>query len=82
MKDNNFFYDYVYAMCTLNKLVCQFYSYNISQEEANSLNINYTKNDIFNSFNNVSCVFHRYNPEGQNPVCGGHRLPCHCPSHH
>lgn len=64
MNNNNYFDDYIKAMYVLNKLVCQFYSYDINQEEAKNLEINYTDDDIFNSLNNVSCVFHRYNPEG------------------
>ena len=48
----------------MGKLVCQFYDYNLRKDKADKLSINYSDDDIFNTLNNVSCVYHRYSPEG------------------
>lgn len=59
----DYFEEYKHAKIVLNQLMCQFYSYDISKEEAENFNIKYTEDDIFNSLGNVSCAFHKYNPE-------------------
>ena len=64
MENEKYFNEYLKAKLVLNKLICQFYEYSVTQEQADKLEIKYTEKDIFNSLNNVSCVFHRYEPEG------------------
>lgn len=64
MNKRDYFDDYKKAKLVLNKLICQFYDYSLKKDKANELGINYTEDDILNSYNEISCVFHRYTPEG------------------
>lgn len=59
-----YFDEYKYSKFVLCKLVCQFYDYDLTQDKANELSIKYCDEDIFNSLNYVSCVYHRFSPEG------------------
>ena len=59
-----YFDEYKYSKYVLCKLVCQFYDYDLTQDKANELMIKYSDDDILNSLNYVSCVYHRYDPEG------------------
>ena len=59
------YYDeYIYAKFVLCKLVCQFYDHRLTKEEADKLSIEYSDEDIFNSLDYISCIYHRYSPEG------------------
>ena len=60
----NDFKEYKFAKVALCKLICQFYDYYLPKEEAKKLGINYEDNEIFNSYDKVNCVYHRYYPEG------------------
>ncbi len=61
---NKEFNEYKYAKKVLCRLVCQFYDYELTKENADKLGINYIDDNIFNSLNYVSCVYHGFNPQG------------------
>ena len=58
------FKEYLYAKLVLSKLVCQFYDFELSEDKVKELGISYSEDDIFNSLNYVTFVYHNYKAEG------------------
>lgn len=62
---DDYFKKYKYSKLVLVGLINQFYDYDITKQQAEKLNIDYTDYDTMcDPFDRVNCVYHEYIPEG------------------